>query len=255
MELNAKISLYPNGSYELLVEEGKGSDFFVEVSDAELKKMAVAYGERQTKKKERGEKAMEEVKKIGKKEKVKAFLKKLLAKKKGKKDAVRILKATIDAGKKALETHTRGFSKKDNDASQFWSAVEVKMKVADSSSPTFEFLRDWFYDVLSYEVDEIYGGGFATDYSDAPKDYINDILSGLHRALTTSKGKMVKVWEQEVEPPYSSRVSLEQIERFEEIFPALSFEDEVEFMREDGEEEDEDDELPYKLEIYARSSK
>lgn len=192
---------------------------------------------------------------LSKKARVKAFLKKLVAKEKGKKDAVRILKATIDAGNKALESWSPRYSKAENDASQFWSAVEVKMKVADSSSATFEFLRDWFYDVLSYEVSKEYGGGFATSYQAAPQDYIDDILSGLHKALTTSKGKMVKVWEQEVEPPYSSRVNLEQMERFQEIFPALSFEDDVEFIKEDEEEEDDYDEIPYNLEIYARSSK
>ena len=110
---------------------------------------------------------------------------------------IHILKATIDAGKKVLETHTSGFSKAENDASEFWSSVEIKMKVTDTSSGTFEFIRDWFYDILAHKV----RGGFATDFTDAPEEYIDDILTGLHRALTTSKGKKVKVWGQAVEEP------------------------------------------------------
>ena len=199
------------------------------------------------KKKEKGKVAVEEVKKIGKKEKVKAFLKKVIEKKQSQKSAkenIRILKLVIDVGKKALETHVRGFSKKDNDASQFWSLVEVKMSVADSNSSTFKFIRSWFYDALSHKVK----GGYATDYTDAPQDYINDILSGLYRSLTTSKGKMVKLWEQDVEPPYSSRISLEQIEEFREIFPSLTFDEEVNL------EDEEEDDVPYNYKIFARSS-
>ncbi len=85
MELNAKIFLETDGSYMLLVEEGKGSEAYVEVTEAELKQMAAAYAESSKKKKERGEKAVEEVKMIGKKAKVKAFLTKLIAAKKAKK--------------------------------------------------------------------------------------------------------------------------------------------------------------------------
>lgn len=82
MELNAKIFLETDGSYMLLVEEGKGTEAYIEVTEAELKQMAVAYAEASKKKKERGEKAVEEVKRIGKKAKVKAFLQKMILKKK-----------------------------------------------------------------------------------------------------------------------------------------------------------------------------
>lgn len=253
MELNAKVILNEDGTYEIMLEEGKGSNVFIEATDAEIKQMAKAYGESSKKKREGLKKDVEASKKIGKKAIVKAFLKKAIKKKLAKKDNLRILKETIEAGKKALKTYSRGFSKSDNDATQFWSAVELKMKVADSSSEVFEFIRDWFYDVLSYPVKEDYGGGFATDYTAAPKDYIEDILSGIYRSLTTSKGKLVKVWEQDVEPPYSSRVSMEQLERFEEILPELSFDEEIEF--EEGDEDEDYDDRPYHYEVYARFSK
>lgn len=197
-------------------------------------------------KEKKQQKAVEEVKKIGKKEKIKAFLKKVVEKRKSQKENIRILKATIDAGKKALDTHVRGFSKSDNDATKFWDAVKLKMKTEDSNTRIFEFIRDWFYDVLSYPVSR----GFATEYTDAPKDYIEDILVGIYKA-SQKKGSRFRVWSQEVEPPYSSRVRYEDIEKFKDMFPTLDIDEDLEEIREEGDEDYEIDDLPYKVEYFV----
>lgn len=66
MELNSKITLFSDGSYEILVEESKGSGVFVEVSQDELKQMAKKYAESSKKKKEEPKKKKEKEEKSSK---------------------------------------------------------------------------------------------------------------------------------------------------------------------------------------------
>lgn len=239
-ELNAKIVLKSNGGYDIFVQESE--DFYLGVEPSDLKKMAEAYSAGQKKKKEQLKKDVETSKGLTKKAVVKAFLKKTLRKKMAGKNNLRVLAQTVEAGKKALKDHSRAFSRAEADADRFWALVEKNLAPDTVASESYKFLRDWFLDLLTHEV----SAGRATDYSDAPKDYIEDILSGIHRAATKSAGKMVKVWEQDVDPPYSSRVSREDIEKFLDLFPTMSVDDEIESQG-DGDDEDE----PYNYKIFV----
>lgn len=104
MELNAKIVLNPDGSYDILLEEKKGSGLFMEVSDAEIKQVSKAYAESSKKKKEILKTEVEAAKKIDKKAKVKAFLKKVIEKKrKAKKSSVQVAKkSSVQEARKSL---------------------------------------------------------------------------------------------------------------------------------------------------------
>lgn len=246
MELNASVTLYPDGRYELYLEEEKGSGFMVSVSEEDLKRLALAYAEAQKKKKEQLAKDVEKSKGLTKKALVKAFLMKVVRKRMAGKTNLRVLKQTIFAGKKALTQHIRAISNADADADAFWRLVEKELPSGVASSEPYKFIRDWFFDVLSHEV----SAGHATDYSQAPKDYIDDVLLPIHKAATTSSGKMVKVWDQDVQPPYSSRLSLEQMEEFKELFPQMEVEDEIDFQ---GDEDEED--VPYNYKIFVKFPK
>ena len=79
MEIPAKILLYDNGSYEIMVEEAK--DFFIGVEPSDLQKMAMAFSARKKKLSEE----VETSKTLSKKARVKDFLKRVIKQREEKK--------------------------------------------------------------------------------------------------------------------------------------------------------------------------
>lgn len=141
MELNSKITFYPNGSYEILIEEGKDSGFFIGVSMEELKEMATAYAESSKKRKEVLKKEVEASKKIGKKAIVKAFLKKAIEKKrKGS------LKSLIEESEHNPSIYSDDHADDEDPHPSDYSEL---VKQLEEGKKTAKMKKGWFY---------VYGG-------------------------------------------------------------------------------------------------
>ena len=246
MELNAKILFHPSGSYEIAVEEGKDSGFFLSVSEAELKRMGKTYAEKAKAKKEALKKEVEASKVVGKKAKVRAFLKKSLAKRKSAaaKNPIKVLEEYIRAGTSEAAKDTKYASWGSRSGMLFIDTLLLEMKPEYKTSPIVKALNEWFLRVLCY------GDEKKADYEQAPEDFINDIVSGILKAMK-KPGKMVAVWEQDVEPPYGSRVDSENLEDLKDVFPKMDVEGQVDFESNEDEDDGDYEDQPYHYTVFV----
>lgn len=269
MELNSKILLNEDGTYDIMVEEGKDTGVFLEATTEELKKMASAYAESSKKKKEVLKKEVEASKKIAKKAIVKAFLKKAIEKKrKAKKETFKsefdeynkILKIIGEASKKFDETAygigSPRFHRKDgdfvypSDAKGDWYSKLLKEKLEehDMNYGMGQLILEFW--------DEKFIGRYGRLMEDAFTDFEKVLIAIQKSGKRLLKGKTETLWfhEEDVEPPYHAYFNTEELERLlGNLFDSANmyFQDEVTFKdNEEGDDEDFDyDEQPYKSEI------
>jgi hypothetical protein len=245
--VRAVIEVLPNGKTDVLYEVSP--DVFVELDQfLEMKK-------------ERGEAAVKEVKKIGKKEKVKAFLKKVIEKQRKspaaafKRDVAlfqRILKACKE-GIKNFEEKRYSYSH----TLPLW--VREKFDTGESSYANRQGAAT-YYEIHEALLDEDIKGKeanatlkywedqFTSRYGTIKEDAHEDFIHVLEAMLITAKTKKsVELFTIDVEPPYEGWFSEDDFRRFaKKVFTKpIYLDSDVEF--EEEYEEGDEDEKPYKV--------
>lgn len=269
-ELNAKIVFYPSGSYEIMIEEDKESNLFVEASAAELKQLAEAYAASAKKTKEQLKKDVETSKKIGKKAVVKAFLKKAIEKKRKQKKITskELFKEQLADAKTFLKGFTKGWEKEENSFSSYrgdWKAMKndyfLSLQSANYAdkridSATEAELTNFQGKLIKYFEDEYLMYDKTYRYSDAPEEFIK-LLKGVIKAgdnYVKGKDTFVKVYEEfEVKPPYSSDLSEKGLRKLLALFDGADYDtdEEVKFYEEEAEDND-DEERVYDIAFFAK---
>jgi hypothetical protein len=248
--VRAVIEVLPNGKTDVLYEVSP--DVFVELDQfLEMKK-------------ERGEAAVKEVKKISKKEKVKAFLKKVIEKQRKSPAASfkrelalfqRIVKACKE-GIKNFEEKQYGYSH----TLPLW--VREKFDTGEAYYSNRKGAATWYEIYEAFQDADIKGKAadatlqywddqFVAKYGTIKEDAHEDFIHVLEAMLITAKTKKsVELFTVDVDPPYEGWFSQDDFTNFaKKVFTTkdMYLESDVEFEGEGDYEEGDEDEKPYKV--------